>query len=370
MLHSNTKAGQTVNGCSHPIVSRAFVAYVMVMTDTQKKTIYDIAKRAGASPSTVSAALNGTWKKRRIAQATAERIIEIAREHGYSANLQARALRTSRSGLVALLMPEYNRFFSNIAQTFSQEVRARNQCPVIISTGRDPDEERSTVADLTSWSIDAIFFVGTVAPDDLSHQCRAAGIPHVFVDQPCAIAPSVVTDSRTGARILTREIIASMTKRGRSFGDDPRETVYFVGGDRTLPSTKNRVDGFSEEMYAQVGQISAKQILASTYDLEAATRTITELYAQLGGLPAGLFINSDSVFEGTLRFLATLPEHELSACSFGCFDYEPFGQLLRFPVHMMRQRHKMLVQRAFALLENETPPVIEYVQPELYRAAD
>jgi len=368
MLQSNTQTGQTVNGYSHPIVSRAFVAYVMVMTDTQKKTIYDIAKRAGASPSTVSAALNGTWKKRRIAQATAERIIAIAREHGYSANLQARALRTSRSGLVALLMPEYNRFFSNIAQTFSREVRARNQCPVIISTERDPEEERSTVADLTSWSIDAIFFVGSVAPDDLSRQCRAAAIPHVFVDQPCDIAPSVVTDSRTGARILTREIIASMAARGTTLGPGPRDTIYFLGGDQTLPSTKNRVAGFSEEMYAQVGRVAPDQILASTYDLDAATRSITELYTRLGGLPAGLFINSDSVFEGALRFLATLPEHELSACAFGCFDYEPFGQLLRFPVHMMRQRHKMLVQRAFALLEADSPPVIEQVQPELYRA--
>ena len=74
------------------------------------------------------------------------------------------------------------------------------------------------------------------------------------------------------------------------------------------------------------------------------------------------------MFEGALRFLATLPEEELDACAIGCFDYEPLGQLLRFPVHMMRQRHKMLVQRAFALLEAKSPPVIEMVQPELYRA--
>ena len=95
------------------------------MTDKQKRTIYDIAERVGASPSTVSAALNGSWKKRRIKKETAERIIQAARDFGYSANLQARGLRTSNSGLVALLIPDYNRFFSNIAQTFSREVRAR-----------------------------------------------------------------------------------------------------------------------------------------------------------------------------------------------------------------------------------------------------
>jgi LacI family fructose operon transcriptional repressor len=338
------------------------------LSDSQKKTIYDIAKRAGASPSTVSAALNGTWKKRRIAEATALRIIEIARDHGYSANLQARALRTSRSGLVALLLPEYNRFFSNIAEAFSQEVRARNLCPVIISTGRDPEEERSTVADLMSWSIDALFFVGTVSPDDLSRQCQAADIPHVFVDQPCDLAPSVVTDNRTGAQILTREILASMAPFG-GIGPNARETIYFLGGDRSLPSTRNRVAGFSEAMYSHVGRVDPNQIIAETYDMDAATQSIQALYKKLGGLPRGLFINSDSVFEGVLRFLATLPEKELEACAYGCFDYEPFGQLLRFPVHMMRQRHKVLVHRAFSLLEAESPAVIEEVQPELYRAS-
>lgn len=338
--------------------------FAIYMTENQKKTIYDIATRVGASPSTVSAALNGTWKKRRISAATAEKIIEVARDYGYSANLQARALRTSRSGLVALLVPEYNRFFSSIAQTFSREVRARGQCPVIISTARNPEEERATVADLMSWSIDAIFFVGSVAPDALSLQCQAAGVAHVFVDQPCALAPSVVTDSRNGAAILTREILASMGP----VGTGPRDTVYFLGGDQSLPSTANRIEGFRDAMYAHVGRVEPTQIMASTYDMDVATQTITALYHRLGGLPRGLFINSDSVFEGALRFLATLPQEELAACAIGCFDYEPLGQLLRFPVHMMRQRHKMLVQRAFALLEANSPPVVEMVQPEFYPA--
>ncbi|MEP3296458.1 MAG: LacI family DNA-binding transcriptional regulator, partial [Pseudoruegeria sp.] len=338
------------------------------MKKLQKETIYGIAVKAGASPSTVSAALNGTWKKRRIAAATAEKIIAIAREEGYSTNLQARALRTSRSGLVALLVPEYNRFFSSIAQTFSDEVRARNQCPIIISTGRNPEKEGDTVADLMSWSIDAIIFVGAVSPDTLSRQCQASDIAHVFVDQPCDLAPCVVTDSLMGSRILTHEILGSMEKRGVKIGNSPRENIYFLGGDRSLPSTYNRALGFTEAVNARIGNLNPEQIIAETYDLERATETLAELYANLGGLPQGLFINSDTVFEGALRFLATLPEAELTECSIGCFDYEPLGQLLRFPVHMIRQRHKMLIQRAFALLESNSGPVVEMIQPELYPA--
>jgi LacI family fructose operon transcriptional repressor len=337
----------------------------LFMSNKQKETIYYIAQKAGASASTVSAALNGTWKKRRISEKTAQRIIQIAREQGYTTNNQARALRTSRSGLVALLVPEYNRFFSNIAQTFSQEVRARNLCPVIISTERDPKEERHIVEDLSNWQIDSIFFVGSVSPEDLSRQCKDAQIPHVFVDQPCALAPSVVTDNRAGALMLTQQILASMPA---ATGDPQRDRVYFLGGDRRLPSTYNRIEGFSEAIRADTGSVAPDQIIARTYAKDAATQAIADLYGQLGGLPRGLFINSDSVFEGAMRFIATLPEDELQTCAFGCFDYEPFGQLLRFPVHMIRQRHKKLVQRAFWHLEHTTTPVLEQIEPELYRA--
>jgi LacI family fructose operon transcriptional repressor len=54
-----------------------------VSKPTQKQTIYDIAQQVGASPSTVSAALNGTWKARRIKEETAQRFIALARQMGY-----------------------------------------------------------------------------------------------------------------------------------------------------------------------------------------------------------------------------------------------------------------------------------------------
>lgn len=336
------------------------------MKENNKKTIYDIARTVGSSPSTVSAALNGTWKKRRIKEETAKRIIEAARSFGYSANLQARGLRTSSSGLVGLLIPDHNRFFSNIAQAFSKEVRLRGQCPVIISTDRNPQEERQTVQDLTAYAIDALLVAGAAAPDDISRQCQAARIPHVFVDQPCSLAASVITDNRNGARLLTEEIMASMRPGRIAAGDLP----YFIGGDRTLPATANRIEGYKDALYARLGEAPERQILATSYDPDAATQAIAGLYRQLGHFPAGLFINSDNAFEGVLRFLTTLPEAELAGCAIGCFDYEPYGRLLRFPVHMIRQRHKMLVSRAFALLDAGATEVIEIVQPELYRAQD
>ena len=86
-----------------------------IMKSRQKITIYDIAKKAGASPSAVSAALNGDWKQRRLKQETVERIKQVACDEGYSANLQARGLRKAESGLAGMVLPDHeNRFFAEL----------------------------------------------------------------------------------------------------------------------------------------------------------------------------------------------------------------------------------------------------------------
>ncbi len=91
----------------------------MTGISSKKATIYDLSILSGASASTVSAVLNGSWRKRRISEETADRILSLAKAHRYTANLQARGLRSSKSGLVGLLVPIYdNRFFSSMAQTF------------------------------------------------------------------------------------------------------------------------------------------------------------------------------------------------------------------------------------------------------------
>lgn len=74
----------------------------------KKTTIYDIATLAGASPSAVSAVLNGTWEKRRLSRKLAERVMRIAEEQGYSVNIQASLLRRERSNIVGMIVPKYD----------------------------------------------------------------------------------------------------------------------------------------------------------------------------------------------------------------------------------------------------------------------
>ncbi|MGQ7848081.1 LacI family DNA-binding transcriptional regulator [Granulosicoccus sp. 3-233] len=332
----------------------------------QSTTIYDIARETGSSPSTVSAALSGRWKSRRIRPETAERIISTANEMGYAINRQARGLRTARSDLIGLLIPEHdNRFFSDLAQSFTQEARKRGQCPIIIATQRDGKAETDAVQNLLSYSIDALFVAGAAHPENIHRVSEAASLPTVFLDQPCQGARSAVTDNVVGARQLTEAIFDTLPSKV----PEKRNQVYLIGGDATLHASASRIASFRDVVTERLGTCRDDQIIACGYQSAPALAAMEELASRLGGLPAGLFVNSINVFESILQFLVQRPETELHKVSIGCFDYEPYGQWLRFPVHMIRQRHRQLIRTAFDLLDSgQDENQLVLIAPELYPA--
>lgn len=330
------------------------------MKTSQKYTIYDVARRAGASPSTVSAALNGTWKSRRIRPETVERIQLIARELGYSANLQARGLRKATSGLVGMILPAHdNRFFASLSQAFTAEARQRGQIPVIISTLRDAAQEADAVKSLLAYKVDAMMFVGTSAPQPLCALCREADVARVFVDQPCSDAPSVVSDNVAGVRELTGALL-DRAPAGAAAG------TVFLGGDSRLYATHQRIKGFREALLARGHTAEAAQVVACGYSRADARDALAALHGRLGGLPAALLVNSIDCFEGALEFLKALPDATIAGCRIAVWDHDPLGELWRFPVLMMRQRADALVREAYAHLDaRDAAPRLTLIRPEL-----
>lgn len=66
-------------------------------------TLFDVARAAGVSKSTVSDALQGSG---RVAEATRDRVRAVAEELGYRPNSAARRLRRSSTGAVGLHLPQ------------------------------------------------------------------------------------------------------------------------------------------------------------------------------------------------------------------------------------------------------------------------
>lgn len=313
-----------------------------------RSTIYDIADLAGSSAGTVSAVLSGTWRQRRISPATAEAVQQIATKLKYNVNRQASGLRKSRSGLIGMIIPIHdNRFFSSMSQTFERFARERDLHPIVVSTLRDPALEVETVKTLLSYQIEYLLVTGATKPDEVSKICKHHGVDHLNLDLPGTKAPSVVSDNYWGSQKLTGGILRKSNIRKNT----GRDALYFLGGIESDYATNGRIRGFKDGVVEAFGSIKPVQIDVCGYEAELAHAAIEKLYKNLGGLPKGLFINSTQPLEGVVRFLKTLPAKELTECSFGCYDWDPFAAFLSFPLLMVKQNTEELMRKAFELID-------------------
>jgi LacI family fructose operon transcriptional repressor len=326
-------------------------AGALVRMSKKKSTIYDLAMLAQVSASTVSAVLSGNWKQRRIAEETALRIQQLATDHKYTINRQASGLRKNRSGLIGMIIPLHdNRYFSEMAQVFEKLARERHWYPIVVSTLRQTALELETVDTLISYRIEYLVVAGATDPDSISRVCKTHGIAHVNVDLPGTAATSVVSDNYWGAQQLTDALI----KRSAPVGNSLRDKIYFVGGLASDQATQRRIKGFSDVIARHFGRVSASQIDACGYEGELAEAAVRRLHERLGGLPRALFINSTIALEGVVRFLNTLPPTELQGCTFGCYDWDPFAEMLSFPLIMVRQNVAGLLTEAFRIIDSRS----------------
>lgn len=334
----------------------------MTKTSKKKATIYDLSVLSGSSPSTVSAVLNGTWQKRRIKESTAALIRDLAETHQYTANRQARGLRSSRSGLIGLLLPVHdNRYFSSMAQTFEAHVRSKGQCPIVVSASRDPEEERRTAETLISYSIDELFICGATDPDGVHEVCETVGLRHINIDLPGTKVPSVISDNYEGGRMLTEAIIR------RFPADQPlrADELYLFGG-RDDHASRERIRGFRAVKRELLGDDPDGCILPTGYAPNTARLAFEAFYEKHGKLPRALFVNSSINFEGLLRFMAGHPHENFADLTVGCYDYDPFASFLPFPVIMIRQDVEGMITKAFEVIEEGRPqPRIHLISPEL-----
>ncbi|TPF86692.1 hypothetical protein BW13_04105 [Bifidobacterium sp. UTCIF-37] len=111
----------------------------------QKTTIYDIAKEAGVSPSTVSRALS---QPGRISAKTEFRIRRIAEQLGYLApDGDADGDRLPSTGMMAVIVPTLrNSLYATIANTLQRRLETKGYGLITLDTDEKPAVERKAMS--------------------------------------------------------------------------------------------------------------------------------------------------------------------------------------------------------------------------------
>ncbi|MGI5152270.1 LacI family DNA-binding transcriptional regulator [Plantactinospora sp. CA-294935] len=147
--------------------------------DETRVTLVQVAKLAGVSPTTVSHVLSG---KRWVAEATQETVREVIRQLGYRPNNVARSLRTRRSRMVAVVVPDItNPFYAVLTRGLADAVDGAGYGSYVCNTDGVPEREDAFLADVRDRGVDGVVMAAGDVTAELRTGPAGLGIPAVCV---------------------------------------------------------------------------------------------------------------------------------------------------------------------------------------------
>ena len=122
--------------------------------------IYDIAREAGVSITTVSRVIN---HREQVNAITRERVEKVLKAHNYKPNATARNLVTKSSRTVAVLTIDIREpHYARTAYTIERELSHRGYEAIICNTGGELKETERYLQSLMEKDVDGIIMVGSV----------------------------------------------------------------------------------------------------------------------------------------------------------------------------------------------------------------
>lgn len=190
-------------------------------------TIHDVAKLAGVSIKTVSNVMNDYPHVR---PTTRQKVLDAVAELGYSPNMAARNLRSGRTGVIGLIMPELrNAYFAELADDVMRAAE-HHDLVVLIEQARDRDRELQALHGWRMRSTDGVLYsMLELGQDDVDQ--LSIPVPLVLLGDRLFHGPTdhVSIRNTEGARAATEHMIGIGRHRLLAFGAHEGEVIGSAG---------------------------------------------------------------------------------------------------------------------------------------------
>ncbi|PLS29849.1 LacI family DNA-binding transcriptional regulator [Bifidobacterium parmae] len=191
---------------------------------SDKVTIYDVAKVAGVSPSTVSRTFAAPG---RVSAETARKVQDAADAIGYHADpITSGRRHVNGKGLIAVIVPDLaNPFFAAICRSVQDECSSRG-FGMVVSESREVVARERIIFDEVLPYVRGVLLVSPRMPDVMIRKC-AQLCPTVVVNRNVRGVPNVVIDISDAVKQAVR-YFALMGYHRLTYIDGP--STSWVGG--------------------------------------------------------------------------------------------------------------------------------------------
>ena len=303
-------------------------------------TIRDVAKAAGASVSTISAALNNSDY---VSAETRGRIEEAIKALRYRPNDLARGLRLQKTHSIAIVVPDLsNNFYIELVRG-AKDYSASANYTVLIGDSRESwEEERNYLDSFHRRRVDGVVRVPAINAAGGKARSVLGNLPVVYADRHPLARDSFVgrvgVDNTRAAETATRYLL--------SLG---HRQIGVIAGDASGGTSLDRLQGFMHAIRSAKIRMDRSMIHTGHNDMESGHFHAMQLLTRVQR-PTAIFCTNNMMALGTLAAIQEIglacPE-EISLLGFDDFYW---ATLLRPRLTVVRQPAREIGMVAARLL--------------------
>ena len=246
-------------------------------------SIKEIAKLANVSVATVSRVINNNG---RFSEKTREKVEAIIKEYGYTTNIAAKSLRTSKSKTIGLIVPNIdNAWFSQVALAIENYFFDNSYSVFICNTSQDEQKEIAYFKSLDSKMVDGIICISGI--EEIPTHFLTRDIPIVCIDRKPkdhSEAYYVESDHYSGGYQATEELIHQGCKH-----------IAILSRNKSLSVNRQRLQGYRDALEAH--NMDFNKDLEILLDIDQANyegaRQATNELIKSGTVFDGIFATND-----------------------------------------------------------------------------
>lgn len=323
-----------------------FISYFKSMSHRKDYlTIYDIARYANVSASTVSRVLNG---KKNVNIKTRLKVQKIIDQYNFKPNAIARALYGRESKTIGVLVQALkNPFYVKICHEL--EVYAREQGYIILLgvTNFEDELEKIMMYEFEKRQVDGLIFIGgrvnsSILPEAIKNEIIqvANRLPVAFINGNNCLrnCHCVLTDEYEAFCRLTRYVI-----------DCNHKVISLVTGHAGVKTTELKIKAFKDTMEANNLDVDESMIISGMYTIESGRESAGKILG-FSKKPTAILCANDVLAAGVITRLQQEGYHVPLDFSVAGFDDTDIAGNMQPGITTMGQNYKELSARALDMV--------------------